>query len=362
MRILFAPDYRTGNPYQSLLADALCRLGVEVTFLRDYYNYFPLFRGSRTKNPDILHIHWPEEYFPRRKDYWNLIRVARYPADLWLTMRNYRVVVTAHNLFPHNRANEPGIYHDIRYTLRRAQAIFVHSNVARQQVCETFAISNNHIHTIPLGDHSIPIREPMPRDQARKRLGLPLNAKICLVFGMVSPYKGTDELVRFWSKNHVPHRLIMIGFIDSKAFADRLNELAQGHDTIDLRLRNDWLDDATLRVWLSAADCSIFNYQSVLTSGAAALSRSYGLPLLIPRRLKSVDLDEPHPHVFRFNSLDTDFEMELVRALATPSDYNLAREWRRKTSWERVAELSASVYRNVLNLESQKKIKAEATR
>ena len=68
---------------------------------------------------------------------------------------------------------------------------------------------------------------------------------------------------------------------------------------IDLRLVDEWLDDATLRVWLSASDCSIFNYRDIFTSGAAALARSYGLPLLIPRRLASADLDEPHPHVFR---------------------------------------------------------------
>ena len=117
---------------------------------------------------------------------------------------------------------------------------------------------------------------------------------------------------------------------------------------IELRLLDEWLDDAALRVWLSASDCSIFNYREIFTSGAAALARSYGLPLLIPRRLATADLDEPHPHVFRFDALDTDFRAQLERAIATPCNYAIAHEWRQKTCWERVAEGTALVYRNVL--------------
>jgi hypothetical protein len=116
---------------------------------------------------------------------------------------------------------------------------------------------------------------------------------------------------------------------------------------IELRLLDKWLDDAALRMWLSASDCSIFNYREIFTSGAAALARSYGLPLLIPNRLASVDLDEPHSHVFRFDALNTDFRAQLERALATPCDYALARDWREKTCWERVAEITASVYRDI---------------
>ena len=121
---------------------------------------------------------------------------------------------------------------------------------------------------------------------------------------------------------------------------------------IDLRLFDEWLDDAALRVWLSAADCSIFNYRDIFTSGAAALARSYGLPLLIPRRLASADLDEPHPHVFQFDTLETDFRVQLDHALATPRDFGIADEWRRKTSWKRVAEITASVYHDVLRTTS----------
>jgi beta-1,4-mannosyltransferase len=351
MRVLFAPDWRAGNHYQRLLAEALSQHGVEVSFLSDYYRGLPLFRGVRAKVPDIMHLHWPEQYFQRRGDHWNtwdFLRAARYPVDFWLTAHYCPIVLTAHNLLPHDRAGEFGIFGNVRCTAQSSKAIFVHSDVARQRIRESFATSDDRIHVIPLGDHAVTMGAPVPREEARMRLDLPLDTKICLVFGTVQPYKGSDELVRLWAENYLPYRLVVIGPITSEAFTHRLYGLARRCAMVDLRLLNDWLDDAALRLWLSASDCAIFNYREILTSGAAALARSYGMPLLIPRRLASVDLDEPHPHVFRFDAVDTDFRAQLDGALATPCDYDLAGEWRRKTSWKRVAKITTLVYRDLM--------------
>jgi beta-1,4-mannosyltransferase len=357
MRVVFAPDWRAGIQYQSLLAEALSQHGVEVSFLSEYYRGLPLFRGTRTKAPDLVHIHWPEAYFSQRGDAWDWLRVARYPLDCWLTAHYRPIVLTAHNLLPHDRGNERGVFRNAWYTGQRSQAVFVHSNEARRLIRERFALSDDRIHTIPFGDHSVTMGMPVPREEARAQLQLPVHEKVCLVFGTISPYKGSDELVRFWAENCVPYRLVVVGPIVSEAFANTLYGLAQGCTMIELRLLDKWLDDAALRVWLSASNCSIFNYREIFTSGAAALARSYGLPLLIPRRLASADLDEPHPHVFRFDALDTDFRAQLERAIATPFDYAIANEWRQKTCWESVAEGTALVYRNVLREASRRRVR-----
>jgi len=346
MRVLFAP-YLGGNPYQALLANALHRYEIKVSFLTDYYWGLPLCRAVRAESPDIVHVHYPDEYFPRRGDRWDWLRVARYPIDCWLTVRFCPMVLTAHNFIPHNREDERGVFYNARYTAQNSSAIFAHSSMARQMLRERFSISEGRIHIIPHGDLAVPLGKPWPREQARAKLRLPLEAKICLVFGTISPYKGSDELVQYWVQNRLPYRLVVIGEILSKSFARTLHGLAQGCATVDLRLLKELLDVEALRLWLSASDCAIFNYREIFTSGAATLARSYGIPLLIPRRLAVPDLDEPHPHVLRFETLDTDFTAQLERALATPCDYGLAGEWRRKTSWDRVAELTAMVYRDV---------------
>jgi glycosyltransferase involved in cell wall biosynthesis len=347
-RVLFAPDYRAGVPYQELLAQALARRGVEVSFLTDYRLGLPLFRGSWGMSPQIVHVHWPEKYFDSWGDCWDKLRVSRYLLDFWLTSLYRPIVLTAHNLLPHNRSDEPGVLRNVKFTACSARGVFVHSEAARERIRETFGVLDQRLHVIPYGDHAITMGCPLRREDARAKLGLAMNEKICLVFGTVSPYKGTDELVRFWIETRLSHRLLIVGPIVSDEFAMTLRQLARHYPVIDLRLTREWLSDADLRLWLSATDCSIFNYREIFTSGAAALARSYGIPILIPHRLTSVDLDEPHPHVFRFDALDTDFRTQLEYALATPCDYDLAAEWRRKTDWERVAEITASVYRDVL--------------
>ncbi len=111
--------------------------------------------------------------------------------------------------------------------------------------------------------------------------------------------------------------------------------------------RPGWLADADLREWLSAADAVLFNYRAIFTSGAACLARSYGVPILMPRRLQTVELGEPSPPVFRFD-LAGDLREKLEQALQTKPDYDAAAPWREATAWPRIAAATAEVYREAL--------------
>jgi beta-1,4-mannosyltransferase len=348
LRVLFAPDYRAGNPYQAYLGEALGHLGIEVSFLSEYRRVLPLTRGSRGRSPDIVHLHWPEKYFGQFGDGFDRLRQLRYPFDLWLTASYRPIVWTAHNFMPHNRGSDNrGVFRNVRHTAARSAAVFAHSEAARDQLVTRLNIARERVHVIPFGDHAIKVGRPLIREEARRKLQLPLETRICLVFGTVSPYKGTDELIRFWKQARLPHRLIVIGPVLSPTFAEMLGNLAEGSPAIDLRLTKEWLEDQVLHAWLSAADCTLFNYREILTSGAAALARSYGLPVVLPRRLTTVDLCEPDPLVLRFDSLETDFCQVVDRALATPPDYDRARKWRDATSWERVAEATSAIYKTI---------------
>jgi glycosyltransferase involved in cell wall biosynthesis len=347
-RVLFAPDYRAGLPYQALLAKALTRFSFEITFQSDYYRGLPLYRGAQAANARLVHLHWPEKYFQHKGDGWDRFRVVRYPLDLWLTSRRYPLVMTAHNLLPHNRHNEPEVFQNVQSTAKRARAIFVHSDVARREMCRMFGVSQDRCHVIPYGDHAAAMGRPLARDEARQALQLPREGKICLMFGTVSPYKGSDEVIDLWVQCRLPYQLLVVGPVLAEGFARTLRELSQKNPSVELRLTEEWLDDAALRCWLSAVDCTIFNYKEIFTSGAAALARSFGVPLLIPRRLSAADLDEPHSHVLRFDDLKKDFIDQLQRALTIRPDYDVARAWRAKTGWEEVAAITASVYQEIL--------------
>ena len=344
MKILFAPDYRQGIPYQEYLARELRLLGQEVEFLTHYRRGLPLFRGTSPVAPDVLHIHWPENYFPNQKRF-DALRKLRYRMDLALACRGRRLYLTAHNLLPHNRHDDWGVAANVRWTAQKADGIFVHSEFARDEMVRCFGVAAEKCWLIPYGDHTDGWDAPADTEEARTKLSLPADQKVCLVFGTVSPYKGTDELIEYWVQHQPAARLVVAGPVLYEDCAAKLHQLADSCDRIDLRISDQWLSDEDLHLWLSAVDCSVFNYRDIFTSGAASLARSMGVPLLIPARLKAADLHEPHDFVYRFESLETDFAACLEKALQQAPSLAAAEQWRTDTSWKEVARITLEAYR-----------------
>jgi beta-1,4-mannosyltransferase len=345
MKVVFAPDWRNGVAYQRLLADALSRAGAQVDFLHGYKRVLPLSRLLAQQPCDILHLHWPEAYYPRKGDAWDWFRRARFAWDLRGATRHCALATTSHNLHAHNRANEPFARRNTRAAHERAGVVFAHSTVAKARLIETFELEAGKVQVIPHGDLSITLDAPVPPDEARAALSLG-PGKLALMFGAVEPYKGQEEVIAWWRQNQPGVTLALVGQPITPEYSESITRMIAGDPKITARF--GWVPDEQLRLWLSAADATIFNYREIFTSGAANLARSWGLPILLPHRLKTVVLDEPSPTVHRFSSFATDFGQQLQAALATPSNYASAAQWREACSWDRVAQLTMDGYRRAL--------------
>jgi hypothetical protein len=346
MEVLFAPDWRDGVPYQRLLGKALGDFGIRVEYLGDYRRFLPLWRLTRDwrrrHRCDLLHLHWPEAYYPKKGDGWDWFRCARFGLDLWLATRGLPLAVTAHNLHAHNR-KDPFAFRNTRAALHRARVVFAHSEVAKQLLEKKYGLSSARIRVIPQGDLSVTVGPPLSRKEARRELGLG-EEKVCLMFGAVESYKGLEEAIEYWREAQPLCHLHIAGKPCDANYAASVKRAAEGVPRVHLHL--GWLADETLRVWLSATDAVLFNYRTIFTSGAATLARSYGVPQLLPARLTTVDLAEPALTVIRFLGLKQDFSLRLDQALAQPHDYAGAAGWRAQTSWARVAELTAAGYKS----------------
>ena len=346
MQILFAPDWRAGVPYQSLLADALVRRGAIVRFMAGYKRALPLGRFLRGQECDILHLHWPEAYYARIGDAFDLFRVARFPYDLdWATHRTV-LVTTAHNFDVHNRARELLVERNVRYANRKSKLVFAHSDGAKRKLVKAFGLDPALVRVIPHGDLSAALGHPVSQSAARAQLGLG-GGKLALMFGTVQPYKGLEDVIAWWHKARPPMKLAIVGKPVSEHYASQISHAIGNSAQILSRL--EFLSDSALNLWLSAADVVIFNYCEVFTSGAASLTRSYGVPLLLPRRLDTVELNEPTPYVRRFTDLASDFRVELEAALSVRPDFAAAECWRQACAWDRVADLTIDGYRHALS-------------
>jgi glycosyltransferase involved in cell wall biosynthesis len=340
--VLFAPDWRSGNPYQTLLAKALRYQGVNVRFLEGYKRILPLSRLLATQRCDVLHLHWPEAYFTPRHDGFDWFRGARFPIDLAGATRRCFLATTAHNLQAHNHANEGFMARNIKCVHTKAAVVFAHSAIAKQRLVEAFALPVEKVRVIPHGDLCEVLSAPIPASKAREELGLS-PGKIALVFGTVEPYKGLEEIIAWWQWAQPDVRLAIIGKPMTPEYGSQI-ELQIG-DFKNITHRFEWLPDILLRLWLSAADVTIFNYHHIFTSGAANLARSFGIPIVLPKRLDTVVLGEPTPYVHRFTNFATDFAEQLTAALAVQPDFAAAASWREASNWDTVARLTADGYR-----------------
>jgi glycosyltransferase involved in cell wall biosynthesis len=352
MKVLFAPDWRD-CPYQRLLAEALGPHGVEVTFLNHYKRLLPLTRLVREHRADLLHLHWPEAYYPRLRDGRDFFRRARFRADLALASRHLPLVLTAHNLQEHNAGKLPFARANYAAAYRRARLIFAHSAAARDALVESYGLRAEKICVVPHGDLSVAMPPPVPPGEARARLGLPASP-LCLMFGAVEPYKGQEEILAWWRETQPAAQLVIVGRPGTAEYGEALRKIAEGVPNVSLQFR--WLSDAELALYLSAADCTVFNYLTVFTSGAASLAHSWGLPILIPSRLTTVDLHEPDPRVFRFAQVGSEFAQKLQAALQIAPDFTAAADWRGSIAWPRIAAQTVDAYRAVLETTSRREL------
>jgi beta-1,4-mannosyltransferase len=346
LNVVFAPDWRNGVPYQGLLAKALERHNVNVTFLGGYKRVLPLSRLLEKRQFDVLHLHWPEAYYPRKRDAFDWFRRARFPFDLLGAVRRGVLVATAHNFYVHDRKNESFAERNVRCVHENAKVVFAHSDCAKQRLVEWLRVPAEKVRVAPHGDLSVALGPPLSATKARCELGLGPE-KIALMFGTVEPYKGVEEVIAWWCSAQPDVRLAIVGKPNTAEYgAQILSQIGTDRNVIHYF---DWLSNELLRLWLSAADVIVFNYREVFTSGAASLARSFGIPILLPGRLDTVDLGEPTPYVRRFTDFATDFEQQLALALTVKPDFTAAASWREACSWDNVARSVADGYRSAFD-------------
>ena len=333
-------------PYQTLLAEALAAHEVEVSWLKDYRRGLPLWRlMQRLPESQILHLHWPEAYYRKKGDVWDWFRGARFPLDLRLAIRGRALAVTAHNLHAHNLTGAAFEDRNTRAAFALANVVFAHSEAARAILIQTFSLPPERVVVIAHGDLSVTLGPPATREEARRQLGLS-NGRYCLMFGTVEPYKGIEEMIDFWRAAKPEGSLVIVGRPCTPEYGEEIAQHAEGIPGVEVHL--GWLADERLRLWLSATDCVLFNYREIFTSGAANLTRAYGVPTLLPARLTTVVLDEPNPRVRRFTDPKLDLAEHLNEVWSLGPGYDEAAGWREETAWARVAATTAAAYRAAL--------------
>lgn len=136
----------------------------------------------------------------------------------------------------------------------------------------------------PVYDYGDPDVPRPSRQEARRALGLPEDARVLLYFGFIKPYKGLmhfiDAVPRLrdhWGPERL--RVLMVGDVyGDRAPYDQRIAASGAADVIDFRA--EYVADQAVETWFMASDLVVLPYVSATQSGIVQIAWNYDLPVV----------------------------------------------------------------------------------
>lgn len=219
-----------------------------------------LLRAIRAVRPDIVHLQG--EVVPRLDS--TVLRLIR---------RRSAVVITAHDPIPH----EGGVGDLVRQARRwrATDAVIIHGEEPRRLV--EASAGRSIVRVVPM---DLPVGPPgISRGEARERLGIPADAPVALLFGLLRSYKGLGLLAGAWPgviAANPQARLYVIGA--AYGVQEELKELRR---LPGVEVQEGWTDEALVDVWAAAPDVLLLPYHHGSHSGVLSRCLLVGTPALV---------------------------------------------------------------------------------
>lgn len=274
----------------------------------------------------------------------------------WCHRNDVAVVYTAHNILHLERQIGMKVLGDF---YQEVDAIIVHAENNKKEICETFGVDWEKVAVIPHGNfifyRELPYVKELDQRKARRNLGLDVSKRVILFFGNIREYKGLDVLLEAY--NYLEQRgqefsLLIAGktienFRKYQAIIDRSNS-----STIYTHLH--YIPGNKVSDYFLAADVVVLPYRHIYQSGVVQLAYAYARPVITTsvggltevvehgRSGMLVPPNDPKALAETINNLLEDSEL-LIRM--GKFAYQLAKE---KYSWNTIGQKTVMLYEKVV--------------
>ena len=249
---------------------------------------------------DVVHLHFPEYVtFAVEASYVNGLTqemVDSVAERLAYWSKRAQIIVTRHVLLPHDARHDPmwEKMYEMVYSFADGVVHFAGASVdefRERYRRTTFKRGREPRHTIIPHHNYASLPNTASRDEARRKLGIPANAKVMLVFGAI---RGEEErklildtfeglstankllLVSRWREN-----LSSVSWIRLKYWIRDLKRLYYRMHP-QFRFNYSFVEEADTQLYLNAADVLFIARLWVLNSGNITLGMTYGRVVVGP--------------------------------------------------------------------------------
>ncbi|MBI3315869.1 MAG: glycosyltransferase [Candidatus Omnitrophica bacterium] len=274
LKVRFSPDYSRENPYQSELAKALFKEGVEVSYES---------RPGQT----VWHLHWPEPFLFGKNAVSTVFKTLYFSIKIFLAWaRGVKLVRTVHNLTSHEGKYPAAEYAFNRLNIAMARGVIVHCPSGREALVRRYHLSDRlrkKIHVIPHGNFLGSYPNDLSRTQARARLGLDgERGTVFLLFGLLRRYKGVEDLLNAFEKLKTPGVSLVIAGKPADLSVSEAVTAACRHDG-RVRFYPGFIPADEVQIYFNAADAVVMPYTKILSSSVLFLAMSFGKAVIAPR-------------------------------------------------------------------------------
>ena len=227
------------------------------------------------EDADRIDVHFQPSIYYRPRRAVQKLRTSLALLRLCRTRSQTRILV--------HEADRPKLWRPdyawLRAAFRAAPVLLFHTRSEQEQLERDYRI---HVRG-ELVDHraGITVRERLSREEARKRLGIPLSDRLFVSAGFLHPDKGYDRAIEAVRRTGAG-RLVVLGSVRQGSptnleYARRLRALAgNGVEVVERYLEEEELD-----LWTTAADAVVLPYRRSWSSGALARAQAIGTPAIV---------------------------------------------------------------------------------
>lgn len=256
--------------------------------------------------------------------------------------KHSEIVCLVDNIIPHEK--RPGDAALTRYFIKPVDRFVTMSDNVQKDLRQ-FTTTKPVINIPhPLYDH---FGDIVPKDEARRLLGINESDPVMLFFGFIRKYKGLDILLNAMKmvvkKPQFTNLKLMIAgefYDDKKNYSEWLDDPVLAPHLI---LHTEFIADDRVRYFLSAADCTIQPYRSATQSGVTPLSYHFEVPMIVTNvgGLPDMVPDMKVGLVAEPNAEDLADKIERYFSLGQDFFLPGLREEKKNYSWKRMADAIA---------------------
>lgn len=359
MKVIFIPDYRKGNSYQTNLAYSLSKYDISVHFSPEFHPHnitglVAIIQAVlRCWRPDILHIHWSDPFLIADNKFTAFVKSTVFICELLsLKLFGTKIVWTVHNIIGHEDKSRFQLLFT-KFLARLSNRLISHCPSASIEIMRLYG-KDLPITVIPHGNYIRQYKNDITYSQARNKLGLDEKDIVFLHFGYMRPYKGILELIGTFKRlDHHRARLLIVGRTSDNKIATDIYNNCRGDDRIKNILK--FIPDDDIQIYMNAADVVVLPYKNILTSGTVILSMSFGKPIIAPVIGCIADtIDQKGSFLYKTedNKEDALFKvMESVLCIDRETLLNMGRynlKLAEQFGWDEISKRTYNVYRECL--------------